>query len=71
MKTEQQLVDEIVSRITHLLDKHDATLIAGALTALGFQIYKTLLSKKEFVDMQQHILKRSNEMKPFQERKLH
>ena len=40
-------------------------------TALGFQIYKTLLTKKEYADMQQHILQRSNEMKPFIERKLH
>ena len=71
MKTEQQLVDEIVSRITHLLDKHDATLIAGALTALGLQIYKTLLSQKEYAAMQKHILKRSNQIEPFTERKLH
>ena len=39
MKTEQEIVDEIVNKITTLLDTHDATLIAGALTALGFQIY--------------------------------
>tara|TARA_R100001129_G_C5117414_1_gene189015 strand:- start:86 stop:301 length:216 start_codon:yes stop_codon:yes gene_type:complete len=71
MTTEQQIIDEIVKHITKLLDKHDATLIAGALTALGFQIYKTLLTKKEYADMQQHILQRSNEMKPFIERKLH
>ena len=71
MKTEQQLVDEIVSRITHLLDKHDATLIAGALTALGLQIYKTLLSQEEYAAMQKHILKRSNQIEPFTERKLH
>tara|TARA_R100001015_G_C4506423_1_gene79432 strand:- start:77 stop:292 length:216 start_codon:yes stop_codon:yes gene_type:complete len=71
MKTEQEIVDEIVKKITTLLDKHDATLIAGALVALGFQIYKTLLSKKEYADMQQHILQRSNDLKPFEERKLH
>ena len=71
MTTEQQIIDEIVKQITKLLDKHDATLIAGALTALGFQIYKTLLTKKEYADMQQHILQRSNDLKPFEERKLH
>ena len=47
MKSEQEIVDEIVKKITTLLDKHDATLIAGALTALGFQIYKTLLNLKK------------------------
>ena len=71
MKTEQQLVDEIVHKITSMLDKHDATLIAGALTALGLQIYKTLLSQKEYAAMQKHILKRSNQIEPFTERKLH
>ena len=71
MTTEQQIIDEIVGKITKLLDKHDATLIAGALTALGFQIYKTLLTKKQYAEMQRHILHRSNEMKPFSERKLH
>ena len=71
MKTEQEIVDEIVKKITTLLDKHDATLIAGALTALGLQIYKTLLSQKEYAAMQKHILKRSNHIQPFTERKLH
>ena len=71
MTTEQQIIDEIVGKITKLLDKHDATLIAGALTALGFQIYKTLLTKKQYAEIQKHILQRSNDMKPFEERKLH
>ena len=71
MTTEQQIINEIVGKITKLLDKHDATLIAGALTALGFQIYKTLLTKKQYAEMQKHILQRSNDMKPFEERKLH
>ena len=71
MTTEQQIVDEIVKKITTLLDKHEATLIAGALTALGFQIYRTLLPNKEYAEIQKHILRRSNEMKPFVERKLH
>ena len=71
MTTEQQIIDEIVKKITKLLDKHDATLIAGALTALGFQIYKTLLTKKQYAEIQKHILQRSNDMKPFEERKLH
>jgi len=71
MTTEQQIINEIVGKITKLLDKHDATLIAGALTALGFQIYKTLLTKKQYAEIQKHILQRSNDMKPFEERKLH
>ena len=71
MKTEQEIVDEIVHKITSMLDKHDATLIAGALTALGLQIYKTLLNQKEYAAMQKHILKRSNQIQPFTERKLH
>jgi|TARA_B100001094_G_scaffold42093_1_gene36834 hypothetical protein len=71
MKTEQEIMDEIVHKITNMLDKHDATLIAGALTALGLQIYKTLLNQKEYAAMQKHILKRSNQIQPFTERKLH
>ena len=56
MKTEQEIVDEIVHKITSMLDKHDATLIAGALTALGLQIYKTLLNQKELLDVVQILL---------------
>tara|TARA_R100000781_G_scaffold101433_1_gene64915 strand:- start:268 stop:492 length:225 start_codon:yes stop_codon:yes gene_type:complete len=70
-RAEERLIDEIVDKITHVLDTEDAASIAGALTVLGLRIYKTVLNDAEYADIQKHILKRSDTLTPFTERKLH
>ena len=69
MKKEEEIIEEIITKIEVLLDRNDASTIAAALVALGLKIYKTVLSKTEYVAMRKHIDKK--DIKPFQERKLH
>jgi hypothetical protein len=71
MKNEDEMLDDIIDKLGQLFDKNDASLIAAALTSLGFKIYKTVLSGSEYSKMQKHIVKRAQEIKPFTERKLH
>ena len=59
-RAEERLIDEIVDKITHVLDTEDAASIARALTVLGLRIYKTVLNDAEYADIQKHILKRSD-----------
>jgi len=69
MKKEEEIIEEIITKIEILLDRNDASTIAAALVALGLKIYKTVLSKAEYVAMRKHIDKKNIE--PFTERKLH
>ena len=71
MKNEEEIIEEIITKIEILLDRNEASTIASALVALGLKIYKTVLSETEYVAMRKSINKKNKNMKPFTERKLH
>jgi hypothetical protein len=69
MKKKIALFDEILNKLDDVLEEYEASEVAACLITMGFKIYKTVLSKTEYVAMRKHIDKKNIE--PFTERKLH